>query len=66
MERGNERISRCQVLTFDEKKAAEAAFRGLPINPIWSLGAQSIYQGILAHTQDRDVVEEVLVETAAS
>lgn len=59
-----ERISRTHALTFDEKKAAEAAFRGLPIDPKWSLGAQSIYQGILTHTQGRDVVEETILETA--
>jgi hypothetical protein len=44
-------------LTFDEKKAAEAAFRGLPFNPMWSESAQSIYHGILEITQGRNVLE---------
>ncbi len=65
MERGIERMDRTRSLSFDERKAAEAAFRGLPVDPKWSRGALSIYQGILAHTQGRDVVEEVLAETVA-
>lgn len=64
MERGIEHIDRSHALSFDEKKAAEAAFRGLPVDPSWSLGAQSIYQGILAHTQGRNVVEETILEPA--
>ena len=52
------------ILTFDEQKAAEAAFRGLPANPTWSSSAHAIYDGILAHTQGRNIVEEsVLVAT---
>src|SRR5688500_2329591 len=34
-------------LTYDEKKAAEAAFRGLPINPSWSAAARDVYEGII-------------------
>ncbi len=33
-------------LTHDEKKASEAAFRGLPFNPDWSQSAKSVYDGI--------------------
>ncbi len=33
-------------LTNDEKKAAEAAFRGAPFNPKWSEAARKVYQGI--------------------
>jgi len=64
MERDIERMDRTRALSFDEKKAAEAAFRGLPIDPKWSLGAQLIYQGILARTQGRNIVEETILETA--
>lgn len=35
------------VLTYDQKKAAEAAFRGLPFNPKWSDAARQVYDGIL-------------------
>ena len=35
-------------LTNDEKKAAEAAFQGLPCNPEWSEAAQVVYEGITA------------------
>ncbi len=34
-------------LTHDEKKAAEAAFRGLPPNPNWSAAAQTVYDNII-------------------
>ena len=33
-------------LTYDQKKAAEAAFRGNPPDPKWSVAARSIYEGI--------------------
>lgn len=34
-------------LSYDEKKAAEAAFRGLPYDPHWSAAARAVYDGIL-------------------
>ncbi len=34
-------------LTHDQKKAAEAAFRGLPFDPSWSAAARAVYEGIL-------------------
>ncbi|MET0514318.1 MAG: hypothetical protein ABW047_03190 [Nitrospiraceae bacterium] len=34
-------------LTYDEKKAAEAAFTGRPFNPEWSDAARKVYDGIL-------------------
>lgn len=33
-------------LTYDEKKAAEAAFQGAPFNPAWSEAAWQVYEGI--------------------
>jgi hypothetical protein len=35
-----------RLLTIDEKKAAEAAFRGEPLDPRWSDEACAIYEGI--------------------
>jgi hypothetical protein len=35
-------------LTHDERKAAEAAFRGKPFDPTWSTAALKVYQGISA------------------
>ena len=52
------------ILTFDERKAAEAAFRGLPANPMWSSSAHAIYNGILTHTQGRDIAEASVLEAA--
>ncbi len=46
------------ALTHDEQKAAEAAFRGLPINPRRSQSAQQIYFRILAVTDGRNIVED--------
>jgi hypothetical protein len=44
------------ILSHDEHKAAEAAFRGLPLNPRWSKKAQQVYFGILAVTNGRDIL----------
>ncbi|MGH7256137.1 MAG: hypothetical protein ACREI3_10210 [Nitrospirales bacterium] len=33
-------------LTYDQRKAAEAAFQGLPMDPQWSEAARGIYDGI--------------------
>ena len=46
------------LLTHDEQKAAEAAFRGLPMNPRWSESAQKIYTRILAVTDGRNIVAD--------
>ena len=54
------------ILTFDEQKAAEAAFRGLPANPMWLSNAHAIYNGILTHTQGRNILEESMLEAAIS
>lgn len=36
-----------RTLTYDERKAAEAAFRGLPSNPGWSQAARAVYDGLV-------------------
>ena len=46
-----------QILSNDERKAAEAAFQGLPADPHWSERGQVIYRGIMAQTNGRDIVE---------
>ena len=35
-------------LTHDEKKAAEAAFKGSPFDPQWSEAARKVYLGLSA------------------
>ena len=45
-------------LTYDEHKAAEAAFHGLPLDPKWSAHAQEIYLGIFTVTNGRDIVKD--------
>lgn len=39
---------RARPLTHDERKAAEAAFKGAPFDPKWSDSARKIYLGISA------------------
>jgi len=37
-----------RTLTYDERKAAEAAFQGLPSDPRWSQAARSVYEGLVS------------------
>lgn len=50
---------RSHSLTYDERKAAEAAFRGLPADPRWSERGHAVYEGIMASTKGRDIVEAI-------
>ena len=36
-----------RTLSYDERKAAEAAFAGRPFNPEWSESAQKVYEGLI-------------------
>ena len=45
------------ILSNDERKAAEAAFQGLPVDPRWSERGQAVYRGIVAQTNGRDIVD---------
>ncbi len=51
-------------LTYDEHKAAEAAFQGLPLDPKWSLHAQEIYRGIFTVTNGRDIVQDMEISVS--
>lgn len=50
-------------LTYDEKKAAEAAFRGLPLNPSWSAAAKDVYEGIMAVRQGEEASHPLSAES---
>jgi hypothetical protein len=39
-------VKRPRPLSHDEKKAAEAAFQGMPFNPAWSEASREVYEGI--------------------
>ncbi len=57
-----------KALTYDEKKAADAAFSGRPFNEAWSASARAIYDGIvkaLPHT-DLEVPAPSDVEESAT
>ena len=41
-------MTESKPLTYDEHKAAEAAFRGIPLNPDWTDSAQEIYARLSA------------------
>ncbi|MDH5295576.1 MAG: hypothetical protein OEW26_00410 [Nitrospirota bacterium] len=45
-------MSQGRVLTHDEKKASEAAFRGLPMDHSWTESAKAVYEGII-HALDK-------------
>ncbi|WHZ22105.1 MAG: hypothetical protein OJF47_001217 [Nitrospira sp.] len=51
--------NRPRALTYDEKKAAEAAFRGEPFNPAWSAAAAMVYGGIVSAMEKRHTTEPV-------
>jgi hypothetical protein len=51
-------------LSYDEQKAAEAAFSGRPFNPSWSQSARRIYDGILRARQATSPSSPVATETA--
>jgi hypothetical protein len=36
-----------RALTHDERKAADAAFAGRPLNPAWSEAAKRVYEGLI-------------------
>ncbi|MBI4401808.1 MAG: hypothetical protein HY581_09275 [Nitrospirae bacterium] len=42
---------RPRSLSFDEAKAAEAAYQGQPFNESWSQTARVVYDGVAAATQ---------------
>jgi len=46
-------------LTYDERKAAEAAFRGLPVDPKWSKSAHGVYQGIIGAMGGKPALEDL-------
>ena len=54
-------------LTHDEKKAAEAAFRGAPFNPKWSEAARKVYLGVAdaMASKPSDILRELAEQTQA-
>ncbi len=55
---------RPRALTHDERKAAEAAFRGEPFNPTWSVAAARVYAGIQLALEQKDAAELADLETS--
>ena len=45
-------------LTYDQRIAAEAAFRGLPPDPKWPATARAIYEGLIAAIEGRAVQKQ--------
>jgi hypothetical protein len=48
-----------RALTYDEQKAAAAAFAGKPLNPDWSDDAKAVYVGIAAALSARHAACEL-------
>ena len=53
-----------RTLTYDETKAAEAAFKGEPFNPAWSAAAATVYAGITEAIEQRLMTGAVESEVA--
>lgn len=53
-------------LTHDEKKAAEAAFRGIPLDPKWSASARRVYEGILNALQLKGMSKPIVIDQEQS
>ena len=51
-----------RTLTYDETKAAEAAFKGEPFNPAWSAAAATVYAGITEAMEKRRMTVTVEAE----
>ena len=49
-----------KALTYDEKKAADAAFAGRPFNEAWSASARAVYDGIVKALPHPDVANPTL------
>lgn len=45
-------------LTCDQKKASDAAFRGLPCDSTWSAAAHAVYDGLVTALQGRTSIHE--------
>jgi len=52
-------------LTYDQRIAAEAAFRGLPADPKWPTSARQIYEGLVAAIRVRDAEVDRRAESEA-
>jgi hypothetical protein len=46
-----------RALTSDQKKAADAAFRGLSCDPTWPATARAVYDGLVTALQGKTVPE---------
>ena len=53
-----------RTLTYDDTKAAEAAFKGEPFNPAWSAAAATVYAGITEAIEKRLMTGAVESEVA--
>jgi hypothetical protein len=55
-----------KALTYDEKKAADAAFEGRPFNKTWSASARAIYDGIMKALPPDALIPNVDISEDAS
>ena len=56
-------MTESKPLTYDEHKAAEAAFRGTPLNPDWTDSAQEIYARLTAAVAKRNATDRMPTST---
>ena len=57
-------MTHSRSISYDEHKAAEAAFQGRPFNPAWSQAARTVYDGIL-QAKEHPVAPPIAARPAA-
>lgn len=57
--RSDQPANKTRPLTYDEQKAAEAAFGMQPFNPVWSHAAFAVYAGITAAMSRKSIAAHV-------
>ncbi len=59
-------MTHSRTLTHDEKKASEAAFRGLPMENSWTDSAKSVYEGLIQALSKKPLSQPIAPEIECS
>ena len=59
-------MTHSRTLTHDEKKASEAAFRGLPMDNSWTDSAKAVYEGLIQALSKKPLSQLIVPEIEGS
>jgi len=59
-------MTHSRTLTHDEKKASEAAFRGLPMENSWTDSAKAVYEGLIQALSQKPLSQPIAPEIEGS